>query len=150
VRKPTRGNKEWLLERVKVDPETGCWIWQRSLIQTSGYGQTGLTPPTAHRLAYFLWKGEPTLPLIRHSCHNRACCNPEHLSEGTHYDNWHDSEEAHAEHSRQQIGRAASNRKPVVVDGVAYPSMLNAQRALSISWKTLRRRMSVGPQGIEP
>jgi hypothetical protein len=140
--KPTRGSKEWLLERIKVDPKTGCWIWQRSVIQTSGYGQTGLKPPTAHRLAYTLWKGEPTLPIVRHSCHVRLCCNPEHLSEGTSYDNWHDSESAHAEKHAKQVGRIAVNRIPVIVKGVRYPSMVAAQRSLGVSYKGLRKMIA--------
>lgn len=44
-----------------------------------------------HRLVFMWWKGEiPQGYLIRHSCDNPACCNPDHLLLGTHADNMRD------------------------------------------------------------
>lgn len=71
----------------KVDKNglNGCWIWTGSL-NTGGYGQLGrrIDKRTimilAHRFAYFLVKGEiPASHDVRHTCHEKLCCNPAHL-----------------------------------------------------------------------
>lgn len=42
----------------------------------------------AHRVAYWLATGDdPEGRVVRHSCDNPPCINPEHLSAGTHGDN---------------------------------------------------------------
>jgi hypothetical protein len=67
--------------------DKGCWIWQGS--KNNGYGATGRGP--AHRLALTLASGEPPTPkhhAAHGECHERACCNPEHLSWKTHERQW--------------------------------------------------------------
>ena len=66
-----------------------CFEWQGSVVKTSGYGQVfnGLV----HRKVYELLHGEiPEGMVIMHSCDNKLCMHPDHLSLGTHYDNVHD------------------------------------------------------------
>jgi hypothetical protein len=47
-----------------------------------------------HRYIYILHKGQiPEGKLIRHTCDNRKCINPEHLLIGTHSDNINDAKE---------------------------------------------------------
>jgi len=63
-----------IMARVKVDPETGCWVWQLNLIQ--GYGHYRGQP--AHRASWEAFVG----PLkaeehLDHVCRNRACVRPE-------------------------------------------------------------------------
>ena len=43
-----------------------------------------------HRLSYMLKYGEITQPVIRHTCDNTWCINPDHLLQGTQSDNTHD------------------------------------------------------------
>lgn len=76
-----------------TDPNTGCWIWQRCLLQ-SGYGQvrTGGKRERAHRRMYTVFHGEvPEGMHVLHRCNTPACVNPEHLYVGTHQDNMQDA-----------------------------------------------------------
>lgn len=73
-----------------------CWIWtgQRigkgyGAIRSAGQGSANLL---AHRLAWEL-ANKRSIPdglVVMHSCDNRRCVNPAHLSVGTHKDNVQD------------------------------------------------------------
>lgn len=79
----------------KVDKTSGaasCWIWDGAKT-THGYG-CGVYKGRvlgAHKIAYVLTNGEvPAGMEIMHSCDNRRCVNPAHLSIGTKDDNARD------------------------------------------------------------
>lgn len=86
----------FILDRVEIT-EAGCWLWQQA-INPDGYGVAAKTnlhkrykTHLVHRLSYILWKGPITKAiLVRHTCRNRHCCNPEHLELGTNLQNNHD------------------------------------------------------------
>lgn len=83
-----------IMRRVKVDPETGCWIW---LGPTSGENGRGAGYPrmhlrgqtcAVHRVMYVNEFGYvPGKRQIDHTCRNRLCVNPHHLEEVTHKEN---------------------------------------------------------------
>ncbi len=73
--------------------ETGCWEWAGNTFHSFGYGQLRILGKgrEAHTVAYEVWRGEiPEGMLVRHTCDNPPCINPEHLILGTHQDNHDD------------------------------------------------------------
>lgn len=77
--------------RVLVGKDDECWVWQGSLRGEYGCVHTNGRTKSCHRVAYELRKGPiPDGLEIRHSCDNPPCCNPAHLSVGTHSENMRD------------------------------------------------------------
>lgn len=77
-----------LLEMVEADAN-GCWVW-KSAFSPNSYGMLSFCGKSwlAHRLFYQIFRGPLVRGLmIRHRCHNRPCCNPAHLLQGTYSDN---------------------------------------------------------------
>lgn len=82
--------QEYIKNRVDL-ADTGCWEWRLSRYQ--GYGKTGFNgrPRQAHIVSYEAFVGPvPEGMQINHKCHNRACCNPQHLYAGTQKQNMKD------------------------------------------------------------
>lgn len=74
----------------KVQRTATCWFWI-GYKDRQGYGHLMRDGRNvlAHRHAYRLTRGEP-VGVVRHSCDNPPCCNPEHLLDGTQADNIRD------------------------------------------------------------
>lgn len=92
-----------------------CWIWLGGLTW-NGYGEFKALGVSieAHRYAYEYFNGdlEPH-SVIRHSCDNRRCVNPAHLSQGTHADNVKDRVERGRSAVGEKNGRAVLTEKDV-------------------------------------
>ena len=83
---------ERLLDKVIVDSVTDCWNFTGGK-NNIGYGmiRDDKKMRTAHRVSYEEHKGIiPQGLCVMHSCDNTLCCNPHHLSLGTHQDNTND------------------------------------------------------------
>lgn len=101
--------------KVAVTPdERECWQWLAGFTG-EGYGvfkvEAGIKKAGAHRVAYAIFSGVELAELsglvVRHSCDNPACCNPFHLSTGTHRDNVKDR----MSRGRSAIGEGNGNHK---------------------------------------
>ena len=85
-----------LMDGVVVS-NSGCWVWQKGLVETSGYASITRSykknvQEGGHRLAYAVFNGVdiPDGLYVCHTCDNKACINPDHLWLGTQKDNIRD------------------------------------------------------------
>lgn len=65
-----------------IDPNTGCWVWQRAKLKCGGYGVRRINGKLyrVHRLNYEAKYGPIPDGLVpHHRCENPACVNPDHL-----------------------------------------------------------------------
>lgn len=92
---PARPIKERIAESVQVNPNTGCWIWQKSKSR-NGYGKMFVGSKRdgtnrlgeAHRVAYEAYRGPIPAGLeCDHLCRRRDCVNPDHIELVTHMEN---------------------------------------------------------------
>lgn len=91
----------WVFENCTL-LDNGCLVW-KGQCDKDGYGKLWYkgSQKRLHRIVYGLCKKWLTSNiLLRHSCDNPPCCNPDHLLEGSHQDNKNDS----VERKRHSIG----------------------------------------------
>ena len=87
-----------------------CWPFVNAL---SGSGRPYFSynkrKVLAYRIVYEVFTGETLQPneVVRHACDNEICCNPHHLSKGSHQDNMNDMKE------RERHGMPANTVKHI-------------------------------------
>ena len=135
----------YIMERVQIDPETGCWNWVLH-INDNGYGfysgNAVYRRQSAHTLSYRIFKGCISEDLqINHLCMNRKCVNPLHLEMVTAKENVRYSI-AH--------GRPAGRKTiPVSVNGKKYESLKAAGDDIGCNYKTIQYRIEKGVKGYK-
>lgn len=81
-------NKFW--EKVDYSMGNTCWNWNAT---GKRYGLVSIKGKMfkSHRVDYLIaYKKDPQSLSVMHSCDNTKCCNPSHLSLGTHAENMRD------------------------------------------------------------
>lgn len=96
-------------EKVAITADINrCWLWEPSADRET-YGSFAYRGKMdlAHRVAWMLTHGRTPKKVVRHTCDNRCCVNPNHLLEGSSKNN---SEDMVARH-RQSKGEDRHNSK---------------------------------------
>lgn len=112
-----RDNRDAILARFVAqyipEPNTGCWLWTGTA-GPKGYGLIfyKTRQKTAHRVAWWLFRGEIPKPLwVLHRCDTPACCNPDHLYLGTQSQNARDAYHRGGHRPPPQLGEMAFKSK---------------------------------------
>lgn len=95
---------KWFWSNVDIKDESDCWNWKGCCHNVTGYGAIRRKPIRngySHRLAWELSFGKiPEDKVLRHTCDNPKCCNPNHLLLGTQAENVQDREDRYKGASR--------------------------------------------------
>lgn len=124
-------NLFWTKIDKKGDSE--CWNWLQAKDE-KGYGKFAVLRKAkkAHRIMWELTYGViPDGLVVLHSCDNRACCNPNHLSLGTQLENLKDM---------RNKGRGTL---PPTGPGEASPSSILTEKQVRI----IKRSLAIGVLG---
>lgn len=103
--------------RVDIAGPDACWNWHGSVNIQTGYGQLAVNKRLryAHRLSFVIHHGKiDENRLVIHSCDNRRCVNPKHLSQGTHQDNRDDAKQKNRLASGERHGLSVLTEREVV------------------------------------
>lgn len=77
--------KAFLFARAEHEPSTGCMIWKQ-YVDLNGNGRTYVCGRTAYAHAAMVfavtgeWPNTAARNTTQHSCNNKSCINPKHLS----------------------------------------------------------------------
>jgi len=110
----------------------GCWGW-KGFIDEDGYGRMSCRRQNGtqilHRASYLINKGPiPKGYIVRHTCHNKICANPDHLELGTSKQNSRDMVKAR----RQAFGTKNGNAKLTEEDVRVIKRMIHRKKSYSL------------------
>lgn len=124
----------------------GCWEWRGST-NPHGYGQMAVGnysggtsfPALAHRVAFTVWKSDPTGFFVCHTCDNRLCMNPDHLFLGAALDNNRDM-------SRKKRNPTGDYRSDVRVSEADVAQIRTRYAAGGVSQSALAQEFRISQQ----
>lgn len=124
--------RKYIEDRCIPEPNSGCWLW---LLSVGSHGYGNASPPwsrvdVAHRVSYVAFKGEiPDGMLVQHSCDNRICVNPDHLSLGTDKSNCDDKiRKGRGGYDRRDCGRRVPPDLALAIRVSREPHAVTARR----------------------
>jgi hypothetical protein len=129
-----------LMNRCRL-AENGCWEWVGG--RNSGYGQiqTKLSSKRgAHQVSYEAHHGKiPEGQVVRHTCDNPSCINPDHLILGTQADNVADREARgrRKDINGEQIGTARLTAEQVLEIRASDKSLTQLARQYNVHKTTI-------------
>ena len=110
---------------IELKDASGCWECVSHYKDAQGYvivPDENRKLHRLHRVVFALVKDKlDSTSLVRHSCDNPSCCNPNHLNKGTHQDNKNDCVEKDR-HARGERNRHAKLTEEQVKE-IKYGSM---------------------------
>lgn len=87
-------------------------------------------PWGVHRYVLSLFETLEEGEIARHKCHNRKCCNPEHLMKGSYKDNYYDSLDAYEKGNEKK-------RLPWFCNGKEYKSCRELREKTGLSMHSI-------------
>jgi hypothetical protein len=129
--------------------ENGCWLWT-GFTGEKDYGHVTLRGSKwlVHRIMYRLYKGPiPKGYVIDHKCHNRHCCNPEHLEAVTLKVNgerkrpWKHTRRSRPTHCKKGHPLIGDNVRMVMVDGKPHQVCVQCDRERKRRYKEKKKAM---------
>lgn len=123
-----------------------CWSWGGAVLR-NGYGVWGLGKKTylAHRISYFYHHSiDPGDFYVLHSCDNRVCVNPKHLSLGTQKKNIADMF-LRGRHPRLGM---VGGKNPSAKLTLASVEQIRSLRKTGLTYRRLADQFGVTPQLI--
>lgn len=134
-----------LWEKVRILSENECWLYLGGT-NKNGYGQIGGGRRSkergyVHKLVLEQKLGRPLRPGLEacHTCHVRACCNPNHLYEGTHSQNQGDMTAAGRQQRREGHWNAKLTPHEVEIIRMDPRSSPQVAKEYPVNARTIRK-----------
>ena len=111
--------------------KNNCWNCNSHKIDSKGYPriQINKKQTTIHRYFYKIFNGNCDNLVVRHTCDNKLCINPNHLVLGTHQDNVQDRVERNRNAIGENNGRSKLNA--ILVKTIKYQSQNKSKTELA-------------------
>ena len=104
--------------KFEINKKTNCWECRSIALDSNGYPMLTIygKQDRAYRHSYTFFNGKiPKDFVVRHTCDNRLCINPEHLILGSHADNVKDRVERNRSAKGINNGRSKLSEKDVLL-----------------------------------